>query len=113
MSEVVATLTGTRELELELREWRDQAPFALSLGLNSTANAIQQGIRASLHQRFRLRQPQFIERTIYRKPGTWPVGDNAAKRSLGAAVRINPARDFLSKFEEGGAKTAQGGRLGV
>lgn len=113
MAELLAEIHGTKELALTLREWADQAPFGLSVGLNTTANAIQSGIRAGLAQRFRLRQPQFIERTIYRRPGVWPAGDNATKRSLAAAVRVHPDRDFLAKFEEGGSKTARSGSVAV
>lgn len=103
----------TYEIELDpkpladaLREVGRQVPFAMSVGLNRTADEIQVAIRQGLRQHFTLRRPAFIEQTIYRKPGE----DFAKKDSLQAGVRINPERDFLAKFEEGGRKTPQPGR---
>lgn len=107
--ELTATVTGLDQLTAYLAQARGQLPFAQSLALNRVANTIQRAIRQSLASHFTLRQSQFMERTIYRRPGIWPNGDNAHKTSLTAAVRINPARDFLAKFEEGGTKQRQGG----
>lgn len=107
--ELTATVTGLDQVTAYLAEARGQLPFAQSLALNRLANTIQREIQQTLPGHFTLRQAQFMERTIYRRPGIWPAGDNAHKTSLTAAVRINPARDFLAKFEEGGTKQRQGG----
>lgn len=79
--------------------------FAASAGLNRTADEIQRAEQDSLSQHFTLRKADFIRRTIYRDPSK----DFATKRQLAAGVRINPDRDFLAKFEQGGLKTSMRG----
>ncbi|HEY7236532.1 MAG TPA: hypothetical protein VH539_20390 [Gemmatimonadaceae bacterium] len=83
-----------------------QLPYAYSRALNATANDAQAAIQHALPSEFTLRQPTFITQSIYRTPGE----DFATKTKLEATVRVNPARNFLAKFEDGGAKTSQGGR---
>jgi hypothetical protein len=84
----------------------EQAPFAMALTLNDTANAAQTAIRNGLSARFTLRRKDFILNTIYRQKGV----DFATKRELSAAVRVNSERDVLAKFEDGGQKTPLVGR---
>lgn len=87
-----------------------QGPFALSRTLNALANKTQQTVQNQLGERFTLRRPDFVKRTIYRKPGQ----DFATKSKLEAAVRVHPDRNFLAKFEDGGTKTStSGSRLAV
>lgn len=86
-----------------------QMPYVASVALNSTANDAQKAIRANLPGKFTLRRREFMERTIYRRSGVWPQGDNASKAQLTAAVRIHPQRDQLAKFEEGGQKQPTSG----
>ena len=82
------------------------ARFAASIGINRTLNEAQDAIRAGLGGRFTLRREAFIKSTIYRKPGE----DFASKTTLSGGVRVNPARDVLAKFEEGGTKRPQSGK---
>lgn len=81
-----------------------QIPFATSRAINFTLNDIQAAERERLRGAFTLRRPQFIEQTI--KIGS---GDRATKAKLIGTVRVDPERDFLAKFEAGGAKQARGG----
>jgi hypothetical protein len=84
----------------------EQLPYAYSLAANQTINDAQKAIQATLPERFILRRADFISHTIYRKPGQ----DFATKTNLVAAVRVNPDRDFLAKFEDGGQKTSTTGK---
>lgn len=83
-----------------------KAHFGASIGLNRTANEIQDEIRAGLDRRFTLRRSDFVKKTIYRKPGE----DFASKKNLMARVRIHDERDFLAKFEKGGRKKPISGK---
>jgi hypothetical protein len=87
---------------------RDQIPYAASVALNTTANDAQQAIQAKLPAEFTLRRKEFIERTIYRSRA-----DFAKKDNLVATVRVNPARDFLAKFEDDKVKVAKQHALAV
>jgi len=82
-----------------------QMRFAMSKALNATANDAQRAIQDSLASRFTLRRPEFIKRTIKRNKG-----DFATKEMLVASVRIDPTRDLLAKFEDGGMKVPTNGR---
>lgn len=83
-----------------------QLPFAYSLGLNKLVNAAQGAVKDSLAGKFTLRQPSFIQNTIYRQPGQ----DFATKTNLSATVRVDPKRNFLAKFEDGGLKHSRSGK---
>lgn len=101
---------GDKEVAAQFEELGRQLPFAQSTTLNGLANATQAKVQDGLPSRFNLRRAEFIRRTVYRKPGE----DFATKSRLEAGVRINPERDFLAKFEEGGEKTSRnGGRVAV
>lgn len=93
-------------VERAIANFGDRARFAASVGLNRTANEVQDGIRAGLPSHFTLRREAFVKNTIYRKPGE----DFASKTKLTAGVRINEERNFLAKFEAGGLKEPTGGR---
>lgn len=95
-----------KRVEQYLKEFGSRARFAASVGLNRTANEVQDGIRASLNGKFTLRREAFVKNTIYRKPGE----DFASKDKLTAGVRVNEERNILAKFEAGGLKTPTGGR---
>lgn len=82
-----------------------QAPFAVATGLNNLANEAQRAVQDSLGDRFTLRRPDFVKKTIFRAKGT----DFATKSKLQAVVRVNPARDFLAQHEDGEVKTARSG----
>jgi hypothetical protein len=107
MPDIIGTVEGSEEMKRMLREAGKQLPFTLSLAANRTINAAQEAIRNSLPLKFHLRRWDFVTRTIYRRPGIWPTGDNASKAEPTAAVRVHPDRDFLAKFEEGGTKTSR------
>lgn len=84
---------------------RAQLPFALSVAINNTLNDAQAAIQSRLPAEFTLRRADFIERSIYIGPK-----DRAKKDNLVGTVRVNPARDYLAKFEEGGEKTSSTGK---
>lgn len=98
-------VTGTDAVRAELQRIGRQAPFAMSLALNNTANEAQRAIKDSLSSRFTLRRKGFVENTIYRQKGV----DFATKTHLQASIRVNPARNFLAQHEEGGSKTPMSG----
>jgi len=99
------TIRGNDEVRKALQDIGRQAPFALSLALNATANDAQSSIKASLDSRFTLRRKAFVESTIFRKRGE----DFATKTKLQATIRTHPERDFLAQHEEGGRKAAVSG----
>lgn len=88
-----------------LRGMEGQMRFAMSKALNDTANDAQKAIQDGLGQRFTLRRPDFVKRTIKRNRE-----DFATKEKLEAVVRIDPTRDVLAKHESGGTKTPRAGR---
>jgi hypothetical protein len=83
-----------------------QIPYVQMLAVNQIADEFQKVEQNSLtKQGFTLRQETFIKNTIKR------VGpDFATKQHPVAAVRIDPERDFLAKFERGGIKVALQGK---
>lgn len=101
----VEVTADTPLLESILGAFRNQLPFAESVAINNVLNDAQAAIRRTLPEHFVRRQPEFIDRTIYIGPS-----DRARKDRLVGTVRVNPDRDFLAKFEEGGEKIAQRGR---
>jgi hypothetical protein len=102
-------ITGGDDLINELAGVADQVPFATSVAINNTLNDIQRDVRTHVHSTFIMRAQDFIDRTIYIGPL-----DRAKKDRLTGTIRINPDRDFLAKFEDGGEKTPQGSAsLGV
>jgi hypothetical protein len=97
---------GMTEISASLKAIGRQAPFACSLALNETANAVQSAVQASLSRNFTLRRPDFIRKTIKRERGQ----DFATKTKLQAAVRVDETRNFLSQHEDGEQKRALSGR---
>lgn len=100
------TIKGDQTVRASLQAIGRQAPYALAVALNGTANAVQREIRDSLDGRFQLRRREFIEKTIYRGRAT----DFATKTRPVATVRVHPERDVLAQHEAGGAKTPINGR---
>lgn len=80
---------------------RRQLPYATARALNTVAFDFQDAEQAGLVERFRLRRPAFVKQGVY-----FPVAQRADYRrgDLSATVSIEPKRDFLSKFEQGGWK---------
>ena len=85
--------------------FRDQVPFATSLAINQTARGIQTEQRAGMRQRFTIRRAYVLQGVKFSKFST--------KRDLEAIVEIDPTREFLFKFEEGGTVRPRGTRLAV
>ena len=85
--------------------FRDQVPFATSLAINQTARGIQTEQRAGMRQRFTIRRAYVLQGVKFSKFST--------KRDLEAIVEIDPTRNFLFKFEEGGTVRPRGTRLAV
>lgn len=104
--EIKIQTSGSEAVAAALADIKQQAPYAMSLGLNAIANEAQSAIQTSLSGKFTLRRQLFVERTVYRSKAM----DFATKRHLQASVRINPARDFLAQHEEGGQKRPMSGR---
>ena len=98
-------VTDSDAVRAELQRIGRQAPFAMSLALNNTANEAQRAIKDSLSSRFTLRRKAFVENTIYRQKGA----DFATKAKLQAVVRVSPERNFLAQHEEGGSKAPVSG----
>ncbi|WP_434480975.1 hypothetical protein [Gemmatimonas sp.] len=99
-------ISGDTAVRQQLQAIGKQMPFALSVALNGTANAVQQAVRGGLGEKFTLRRRTFVERTIFRDRAT----DFATKTKPQATVRVNPSSDFLAKFEKGDTKTPRDGR---
>ncbi|MFN2316954.1 MAG: hypothetical protein ABR551_14220 [Gemmatimonadales bacterium] len=106
MTDTFRFQVDSAEVEAALKAIPGKAHFGASMGLNRTANEIQDEIRGGLASRFTLRRADFVKKTIYRKPGE----DFASKTNLKAAVRIHDDRNFLAKFEKGGRKTPISGK---
>jgi hypothetical protein len=99
------------EVTVESRAVRDmlkglesQAPFAMSLALNNTANDVQAAIRKGVQSRFTLRRPDFILNTV-----KIAKDERATKAKQEVTVHIDPTRNILAKFEEGGEKRPREG----
>ena len=104
--DIKITITGGESLTAAFAACRQRAPAAMAKALNDTANSAQTQVRDGLASRFTLRRPDFMLRTIYRKPGQ----DFATNQKQQAAVGVNPERNYVAKFEDGGRKTARSGR---
>jgi hypothetical protein len=83
---------------------RNQLPYATALALNATATEFQAAEQARIAQNFTLRHPAYILQTIKIDRQDW-----ATKEKLEVVVKVDPSRNLLAKFEEGGIKTARGG----
>lgn len=86
-----------------------QLPYATSRAINTTLEQAQRAVQTSLSTHFLLRRRQFIERTI-----KFETADRSTKTKLVGTIRVDPARAYLAKFEEGGSKRpTRGGFLAV
>lgn len=94
-------IPSNEAIKADLDQLGRKAKFASAAGLNILANHAQEAIRDRVRGgKFTLRRPSFILNTIKRERGQ----DFARGSKLEAAVRIDPSRDFLAKFVEGGVK---------
>ncbi|MEP6744359.1 MAG: hypothetical protein ABJB33_02600 [Gemmatimonadota bacterium] len=71
--------------------------------INNTLKKSQTAVWGTLAAYFTLRRRTFIERTI-------KITEFAKKTSLSATLAVDPTRDFLAKFEEGGTKVSTQGK---
>lgn len=85
--------------------FRDQIPFATSFAINHTAKGIQAEQREGMKKRFTIRRAYVLQGVKVSKFST--------KRDLEAHIQIDPKRDFLFKFEEGGITRPRGTRFAV
>ncbi len=92
--------TGAEAAKASFAELGKHTGAAIADTLNPLANGTQAMTRDEIRRRMTLRRPTFVLNTIYRKPGE----DFATPTKAQASVRVDPARDFLAKFETGGIK---------
>ena len=104
---ITIKVDGMAGMKADIQALGPKARSALAFALNGTANDAQTKVKASLRGKFTLRRDTFVQNTIYRQPSV----DFATKHELRAALRVNPARDFLAQHEEGGQKTARSGGM--
>jgi len=108
----VSIVLDPEELVTHLDDYaRRQLPFARALAVNAVAFAFQEAQQQGLEGRFRLRRATFVKRGIY-----FPREQRAdyRKGEIVATVSIEPKRDFLAKYEQGGWKTPRSGsRLAI
>lgn len=86
----------------------EQLPFAISVALNETALEFQRRERAHIERTFTVRRSTFVLQGIKINRQ-----DFAKKGKLRAVVHVDPARDFLIKFEGGGRKIPRGQSLAI
>lgn len=101
------------ELELEVPERlrgfgeraERQVPYAVSLAMNRTAEEAQEAQRVAMRREYTIRRPWVLQGIKI------PRGGFASKQNLSVTIGVDPARDFLTKFERGGKKRPRrGGR---
>lgn len=98
-------ILGKDEAKAMFDEIGRQAPFAQAKTLTALAKRTHEVKRAALDDLFTLRKPTFVKSTIRRTV--------ALKTRLEASVYVDPEKDFLAKFEEGGPKKPKGENLTV
>lgn len=80
-----------------------QLPFAVARALNETAKEFQEDERALLRREFTIRKP-WVEQGIKINSR-----DFASKTKLNVRIAVDQSRDFLNKFEQGGARLPRAG----
>lgn len=78
-----------------------QLPYAVSLALNRIGNDSQAAERGRIKQGFKLRREDWNLKGVYISNP-----NRATKTSWRIVIMIQPNRDYLNKFEEGGFKVA-------
>lgn len=105
---IVQVVLDPEDLVAELDDFgRRQLPYATALALNKVGFSFQEAQQAGLEDRMRLRRATFVKQGIY-----FPREQRADYRrgELAATVSIEPKRDFLAKFEQGGWKAPRAAR---
>lgn len=92
-----------RSLISSMNGMEAQLPFATARALNEVAVAFQMDEQQVIQGEFTVRRPWVLKGVkIDRK-------DFATKSKLEVRIHIDPTRDFLNKFEQGGTKTPRSG----
>jgi hypothetical protein len=86
---------------------KKQVPFALALGTNRTIEEAQAAIQAHEQKTYTIRRDWVI------KGIKIDNADRATKDSPKATVHLDPARGFMSKFEEGDTKLPTGKSIAI
>lgn len=94
-----ATIKGLENLVKQVR-------FATSKAMNDAAFIARDAERRHVEDAFTVRRPFVLQGIQVERP-------YATKANLTVALSVEPKRDFLAKFEEGGTKTPQGQHLAV
>jgi hypothetical protein len=94
-----ATIKGLENLVKQVR-------FATSKAMNDAAFIARDAERRHVEEAFTVRRPFVLQGIQVERP-------YATKANLTVALSVEPKRDFLTKFEEGGTKTPQGQHLAV
>lgn len=84
-----------------------QLPFATARALNDVAVGFQQDERAVIQREFTIRRPWVLQGVKINR------GDFATKTKPEVTIRIDPSRDFLGKFEQGGTRVPRQGHKGL
>jgi hypothetical protein len=82
-----------------------QAPFATSLAINMTVKGLQHEQREGMRKRFNIRRSYVLQGVKISKFST--------KQDLTAHIEIDPKRNFLFKFEDGGVTKPRGSRFAI
>lgn len=104
---MVEIKVDTRELVRALGSLKSEVPFATARGINDTLLRIQQDEIKDINDRFTVRKPGFVKRSV-------KITKFAKKQDLVGSIAIadiggKRTADILGKFEEGGVKTPKGG----
>jgi hypothetical protein len=81
---------------------KNQLPYATMKALNTTATDFQSAEQGHIAQNFTLRRVAFMLRQVRIDREDW-----ATKEKLETVIKIDPNRNILGKFEEGGTKTSR------
>lgn len=87
--------------------YRQQAPYAISVALNRTADDVNAALRLGLRQRFTIRQPGLLEHVA---PTQLPAPNRATKTDLRVFLETERIGQLFNPFETGAPKFSQGGR---
>lgn len=106
--DIIVDTNAAEISEFMRRLYADQMPFAVATAINRTALDFQKAEREGLQERFTIRRSWVLQGVKINR------GDFATKTNLEARIHVDPARDFLVKFEEGETKRPiSGSRLAV
>jgi hypothetical protein len=99
------------QIKQVMTHYADDVRYVTSQAINQTVKDVQSAIRAKMQGEFTIRRRAFLNQSVKIKPF-------ASKALLSATIGImdiggKPTADIFAKFEDGGTKTAQSGRVAV